>query len=322
VDAGGNVVVTGYSQNSTLDYNCATVKYSSAGAALWTNFYNGPENGDDYAMAVAVDLTGNVYVTGYSLDTGTSYDYVTLKYSAAGAPLWTNFYNGPANGKDYAQAVAVGAGGDVYVTGSSAVSGSTNDYATVAYSSAGVPLWTNRYNGPANGDDAARAVAVDAAGIVYVTGYSAGTTSGYDYATIAYSSAGVPLWTNRYNGPANGHDRPQTKSSLAIGPGGAVYVTGASDGNFGSATTYGFATVTYVSVPAFTNTTLIGAGLILAGSDGSPGATYYVLASTNLADRLNWRRIATNTFGPDGSFSLTNTLDPKRPVQFFRLEVP
>ena len=48
------------------------------------------------------------------------------------------------------------------------------DYATIKYSSAGMPLWTNRYNGPGNGDDEANAVAVDGNNDVIVTGYSTG----------------------------------------------------------------------------------------------------------------------------------------------------
>ena len=64
-----------------------------------------------------------------------------------------------------------------------------------------VQAWVQRYNGPGNGDDHATAVAVDGSNNVIVTGYSTGSGSGYDYATIKYSSAGVPLWTNRYNGP-------------------------------------------------------------------------------------------------------------------------
>ena len=69
---------------------------------------------------------------------------------------------------------------------------------TIKYSSAGLPLWTNRYNGPGNDHDCANALAVDASNNVIVTGYSMSNTGGYGYATIKYSSAGVPLWTNRY----------------------------------------------------------------------------------------------------------------------------
>ena len=69
-----------------------------------------------------------------------------------------------------------------------------------------MPLWTNRYNGPGNGDDDANAVAVDGSDNVIVTGIRLAAATTIDYATIKYSSAGVPLWTNRYNGPGNSHD--------------------------------------------------------------------------------------------------------------------
>jgi hypothetical protein len=74
---------------------------------------------------------------------------------------------------------------NVIVTGYSS-NGTNYDYATIKYSGAGVPLWTNRYNGPGNGDDEASAVAVDHSGNVIVTGYSYGSGSGDDYATIKY----------------------------------------------------------------------------------------------------------------------------------------
>jgi hypothetical protein len=82
--------------------------------------------------------------------------------------------------------------GNVFVTGISYGGASGNDYATVAYSSAGAVLWTKHYNGPANGDDAATAVAVDRNGDVFVTGSSTGSGTGCDYATIKYSSSILP----------------------------------------------------------------------------------------------------------------------------------
>lgn len=242
VDGSGNVIVTGASRGNGSDMDYATVKYSGAGVPLWTNRYNGLANNSDYATAVAADAGENIFVTGYS-----GYDYVTIKYSGAGLPLWTNRYDGPANSLDYAYAAAVDRYGNLFVAGASVGSdGVRADYATIAYSGAGVPLWTNRYNGPGNSDATARSVGVDGSGAVFVTGSAAGSGGGNaDFTTVAYSGAGVPLWTNRYNGPANGDDFPRTKQSLAVGPDGSVYVTGASDGDYTDGVAHDFATVKY-----------------------------------------------------------------------------
>jgi len=192
---------------------------------------------------MAVDAAGNVVVTGNS---GDGPDYLTVKYSSAGALLWTNRYNGPGNGWDRYTQVAVDASGNVFVTGQSDgpnLSSDNRDYATIKYSSAGLALWTNRYNGPVNSGDAAKAIVADALGNVYVTGWS-DSGIGDDYLTIKYSSAGVPLWTNRYNGPGNGNDVP---SAVAVDASGNVYVTGSSGGDY--------ATIAYSSagMPLWTN---------------------------------------------------------------------
>jgi Immunoglobulin I-set domain./Beta-propeller repeat. len=249
VDGSGNVFVTGSSWSTTVSSSAdyATIAYSAAGAPLWTNRYNGPGNKADVANAIAVDGAGNVIVTGASQGSGTN-DYATIKYSGSGIPLWTNRYNGPANLSDVANAVAVDAAGNIFVTGGSSINVGGFNYATIAYSAAGTPLWTNRYHVPSSSDTAV-AMASDADGNVFVTGSSAGAGN-FDYVTIKYSGTGVPLWTNRYNGPANGNDVPQNRYALAIAPDGAAIVTGTSDGNYGGSERDGIATVKYISPPS------------------------------------------------------------------------
>jgi DNA-binding beta-propeller fold protein YncE len=134
---GNSVFVTGESSGSHgLDY--ATIAYTTSGERLWVRRYNGPANGDDTPTAVTVSPDGKtVYVTGSSqgVASGTGYDYATAAYGATtGALLWTKRYNGPGNVNDMANSVAVSpATGTVFVTGLSGGSGSSADYATIAY---------------------------------------------------------------------------------------------------------------------------------------------------------------------------------------------
>ena len=77
--------------------------------------------------------------------------------------------------------MALDAGGNVFVAGSSAGINAVNtapigynDYVTIAYSAAGVGLWTNRYDGPSSYLDSPYGVAVDHDDNVVVTGRSYG----------------------------------------------------------------------------------------------------------------------------------------------------
>ncbi len=131
VDGFGSVYVTGRSVNTSSDYT--TVKYDSSGDELWAASYDGPGNHDDGAWSLAVDVLGNVYVTGNSSGSGTLSDYATIKYDPSGNEQWVARYNGPGNDQDIAWAIAVDGSGNVYVTGGSEGSGTFSDFATIKY---------------------------------------------------------------------------------------------------------------------------------------------------------------------------------------------
>ena len=230
VDVSGNVYVVGESYG-TSDYDIATVKYNASGDFQWASRYNGPANGADGGASVAVDASGNVYVTGYSDGDASPVlrqdDFVTIKYDAAGAGQWARRYNGPGAFHDIGRAVAVDASGNVYITGESSGSGTRYDYATIRYNPAGDSLWVRRYNGPANYNDRSTALRLDGKGGVYVTGSSDGSSSSnQDYATIKYDTAGTEQWLSRYDGPGGGDDA----FALSCDGGNNVYVTGESRG--------------------------------------------------------------------------------------------
>lgn len=226
IDSAGNVIVTGYSYNSgSGEADFVTIKYSSLGISLWTNRYNGPANGNDQAVAITSCANGDVAVAGFSLGVGTGNDFTTLKYASDGTPLWTNRYNGLANGDDKVVSVAVNTNGDVVVTGHSQGSGSGYDFAAVKYASSGIPLWTNRYNGIENLDDSVTAMAIDKTGNVAITGYSQQGSGLVAALTISLSADGVPLWTNRFRRPGSVSNQ---HAALAVDSHGAVIVTGSS----------------------------------------------------------------------------------------------
>jgi uncharacterized delta-60 repeat protein len=185
VDPSGNVYVTGRSDPSSgfgFNFDIATIKYNSSGDSLWVRRYNGPANSSDIGNSIALDANGNVIVTGASAS-----NFITIKYNSAGVIIWNSEYNGPGNGVDNAASMVTDLSGNIYVTGYSVGTGTLRDYAVVKYNSSGVQQWIQRYNGPGNNEDEARAITIDNAGNVYVTGISTGTGTGMDFATIKYS---------------------------------------------------------------------------------------------------------------------------------------
>lgn len=228
VDKNRNVYVTGQSWTSVTNYDYTTIKYAPHGDTLWVRHYNGPGNDFDRAYALAVDDSGNVYVTGVSWGGGTSYDFATIKYSPDGATSWVRRYNGPGNFYDDARSLSLNEAGGVYVAGGSTGSGTDFDYCVVKYAANGDTQWVRRYNGPENAGDFAYSLVRDGSGNIYVTGNSYGGVSFSDIATIKYNTNGETLWVRRYNTPANPGNFDDIAKALTVDASGNVYVTGYS----------------------------------------------------------------------------------------------
>ncbi len=134
-DLNGNIYVTGFctgSGTATTDY--VTVKYNSNGDQQWAKVFNSGLVGvDDKASSIDIDETGNVYVTGATISSGSDTDFGTVKYSPSGDVLWSVLYESSLSGSDNARMVKADRNGNVYVTGTSTgLSGI--DFLTVKYS--------------------------------------------------------------------------------------------------------------------------------------------------------------------------------------------
>jgi hypothetical protein len=205
VDSSGNAYVTGFTQSTSFPTvnaiqaslgasgatNAFVSKLNAAGSALVYSTYLGGSNSDG-GYGIAVDSSGNAYVTGdtnsanfptmnaLQANSGGASDAFVAKLDATGSALLYSTYLG-GSGSDGASGIAVDSSGDAYVTGGT---GSSN-FPTVSpfqptnqgianvflseLNSTGSALIYSTYLG-GSGSDGASGIAVDPSGNAYVTG--------------------------------------------------------------------------------------------------------------------------------------------------------
>ncbi|MBK8551549.1 MAG: SBBP repeat-containing protein [Ignavibacteria bacterium] len=242
IDASGNVYVTGRSMNKYGNFDYATVKFDTDGVLQWAKRFNAPYNDIDVPNAIAVDKSGNVFVTGQSRFNSANYQYVTIKYSSNGDSLWLRNYNGDGNSSS-AIGLSVDDSGNCYVSGNSIRFAESWNFVTIKYNSSGSTQWTKMYKGSgANTQEVLAAMKMDNAGNIFLTGYSNMSSPNMDYLIVKYDRGGNYHWANTYNGTGNGDDYPL---SLTTDQSGNVIVTGYSIGP--GSNNYDIATVKYNS---------------------------------------------------------------------------
>jgi len=213
-DSSGNVYVTGGTKGGLVGNASAgntdlfILKYNSIGRKQLTQPLG--SSGLDYANAIAIDSSGNLYVAGITyggLDWNTNSganDLFVVKYNSSGTKQWTEQLGTPSS--DAANAVATDSSGNVYVAGVTyGVLGEKNkgnsDLFVVKYNSSGTKQWTKQ-NGTDMWDEA-RGVATDSSGNVYVVGGTKGSLNGSsnsgrtDAFVIKFNSSGTKQWTKK-----------------------------------------------------------------------------------------------------------------------------
>ena len=212
VDAAGNAYVTGTTES--VDFPTAgggdptakggldiyVTKLSPTGAVLYSTYLGGPC--DDIVHAIAIDTAGNAYITGGVGDAlcneATTQGALVAKLDPTGTVAYSTILGGGLVELSMGRAIAVDAGGHVYVTGTT----SSPEFPTTAgalrtekcadeiagFSDGFVVKLSDDGNGLTlaygtflcgTADDVPSGIAVDAAGHAYV----AGTTGSHDFPT-------------------------------------------------------------------------------------------------------------------------------------------
>ena len=227
VDGSGNIYVTGDTNSfGAGSHDLILLKYSVDGSLLWQKTWGGSDG--DWGYGVAVDESGDIYVTGRTENFGAGNDdLVLLKYSADGSLLWQMTWGG--SDCDWGWGVAVDGSGNIYVTGRTNSFG-VGDYDLVLlkFSPDGSLLSQKTWGG--SDGDYGNDVAVDGSGDIYVTGFTKSFGIGsLDVILLMYSASGSLLSQKTWGGSDYDYG-----VAVVVDGGGIVYLTGEALDTYGS----------------------------------------------------------------------------------------
>lgn len=182
----------------------------------------------DIANAVAVDSSGNVYITGQT-QTGTEYDSILAKYTSTGILVW-QVKLAAASVSEQGYCIAVDSSSNIYIGGGGA--SSAGGALLVKYDTNGNIVWQQKYE--TTGTCSIFGITVDSSGNIYTAGsiYAnvgalGNTSSGF---VCKYNSSGTIQWQQifYYNVNAN----PVHFRGISLDSSANIYVAGETNNDF------------------------------------------------------------------------------------------
>ena len=258
VDNSGNIFVAGATLGS-LDGNTNPsegetadiflTKWNADGTKAWTKQW-GTDNGD-YGEAVAVNSTGDIFVTGLTtsagLDGNTAIggtDIFLTKWNADGTKAWTKQWG--TSIEDVGWSIAVDGSGNIFVAGrtAGALDGNTSaglrDVFLTKWNADGTKAWTKQWGTNAEDLSFYNSLAINTAGDVFVAGGTAGALDGNTSAGLRdvfltkWNADGTKAWTKQWG--TSGYDMG---FSVAVDALENIFVAGSTEGPLDGNTNFG-----------------------------------------------------------------------------------
>lgn len=241
LDNFNNIYVLGSSYGDTTDIDFAVVKYNNSGSQQWAARYNSPLNMEDIPTAFRVTNAGAVYITGYTYDFLSSYDFLTVKVNSNGNVEWASKYDGSGNYDDLAYGIATDPSENVYITGSSFNIYGNSEISTIKYNAFGAQQWVIHYTLSNEFPAEAVGLKLDNLGGLVIGGYAFSLQNANDGVILKYNTSGVQQWSANINffDDESFEDYPY---DIKVDNSGNLYVVGTS---YDNGTLYDFITIKY-----------------------------------------------------------------------------
>jgi cysteine-rich repeat protein len=171
VDAEDNAFVAGFVSDEAFARDVWLRKYDTTGDEAWTVTWNSDNDGADAGFDVVVAPDGTIGVAGFTSLTAVNEDVWLGRFlNADGTMMWQKRFGGPNILNDQGIGVAADADNNFIVAGFKGVSDVDTDIWVGKWDSPGSEVWIQSFAGAGGDRDEARAIAVDAAGDLAVTG--------------------------------------------------------------------------------------------------------------------------------------------------------